>query len=206
MGGDKDRSATRHLVQKAGCSIGVVRQFVRRAIGITRRWECCGLVRAGNEQGVRRSAGGGLPLLLGFSGDRSLEGSTRGGKSRRGWNDFGDGRFRFREQIRDRIDNRADNFGGRQRGGLQGFMVIEHPSGEHRFGCLLDPLIDQGGNFLPQIRGVVEPRQFKTLQRSAGSRLQIVERRSETRYGHGQSSNLRAGPRGPATEIISAQY
>ena len=81
-------------------------------------------------------------------------------------------------------------------------MVIEHPSREDRFECLLDPLIDQGGNFLPQIRGVVEARQLKTLQRGARSCLQIVKRRSESRYGHGQSTNLRAGPKGPAAEIM----
>jgi hypothetical protein len=44
------------------------------------------------------------------------------------------------------------------------------------------------------------------LQRSARSRLQIIERRSESRNGHGQSSNLRAGPKGPASEYICAQY
>ena len=74
-------------------------------------------------------------------------------------------------------------------------MVIEHPSGEQGFGRFLDPLIHQGGNFLPQVRGVVEMNQFITLQRCARSRLQIIERRSESRYGHGQSSNLRAGPK-----------
>jgi hypothetical protein len=40
------------------------------------------------------------------------------------------------------------------------------------------------------------------LQRAAGSRLEIVERRSEARDGHGQSSDLRAGPKGPATETL----
>jgi hypothetical protein len=44
------------------------------------------------------------------------------------------------------------------------------------------------------------------LQRGSRSRLEIVERRSESRYGHGQSSNLRAGPKVPATEIIGARY
>jgi hypothetical protein len=40
------------------------------------------------------------------------------------------------------------------------------------------------------------------LQRGAGSRLKVVERRSNSRYGHGQSSILRAGPKGPATETL----
>jgi hypothetical protein len=80
-------------------------------------------------------------------------------------------------------------------------MVIEHPAREHGFGRLLDPLIDQGGNFMPQIGSMVEPCQLEALQRGARSRLQIVERRSESRNGHGQSSDLRAGPNGPAAAI-----
>jgi hypothetical protein len=44
------------------------------------------------------------------------------------------------------------------------------------------------------------------LQRGARSRLQIVERRSESRYGHGQSSILRTRPKEQATKIIGVQY
>ena len=43
--------------------------------------------------------------------------------------------------------------------------MIEHPSGEQGFGGLLDPLVDQGGDFLAQIGGMIEARQLKTLQR-----------------------------------------
>ena len=68
-------------------------------------------------------------------------------------------------------------------------MVIEHPAGDHRFGRLLDPLIDQGGNFLAQVGGMVEAREFKTLQGRARRRLQVVEGRSEARNGHDQSSD-----------------
>ena len=41
---------------------------------------------------------------------------------------------------------------------------------------------------------MVEACELKTLQRGAGSGLQIVERRSKPGNGHGQSSDLRAGP------------
>jgi hypothetical protein len=85
-------------------------------------------------------------------------------------------------------------------------MVIQHPSSEHRFGRFLYPLIDQGTNFLPQIRRVIEPGELKTLQRGARSRLQIVERRSESRYGHGQSSILRTRPKEQATKSVHVQY
>ena len=77
--------------------------------------------------------------------------------------------------------------------GLQGLVVVEHPSGEQGFGGFLDPLVDQRGDFLTQVGGVIEPSEFKTLQRGARGRLQIIERRSKPRDSHGQSSDLRAG-------------
>jgi len=80
-------------------------------------------------------------------------------------------------------------------------MVVEQPSGKQGLGRLLDPLVNQGGNFLAQVRSVIEPGQLETLQRGTRSRLQIIEWRRESRNGHGQSSNLKAGPKGPATEI-----
>ena len=178
----------------------------RRENYVNWRMECHGLLDSGNGELMRRSAGDRLPLLLRFSGDRSLHSGARSGIAWRSRNDFGDGRLGFREQGGDRVDQGADNFCRGHWRGLQGFMVIEHPSGEHRFRRLLNPLIDQDSNFLSQIRGVIEPRQLKTLQRSARSRLQIIERRSESRNCHGQSSNLRAGPKGPASEYIRAQY
>jgi hypothetical protein len=178
----------------------------RREIDVTWRLERQWLLGSKDGKPMRRSAGGGLPLLLRFSSDRSLHGGARSGIAWRSRNDFGDGRLEFGEKGGDRIDQSVDNFSVGHGRGLQGLMVIEHPSGEHRLRRLLNPLIDQGGNFLSQIRGVMEPCQLKTLQRGARSRLQIVERRSESRNGHGQSSNLRAGPKGPASECIRAQY
>ena len=122
------------------------------------------LVGSGQTQASRRSACSGLPLFLRFSGDRSFQGDARSGKARRSGNDFGDGRLEFREQGSGRVDQCADHFGGRHRRRLQGLMVIEHPSREHRFGGVLDPLIDQRGNFLAQICSVIESCQLKTLQ------------------------------------------
>jgi hypothetical protein len=167
-------------------------------------WRLARLRFAGWWKGVttRRSACGGLPLFLRFAGDRSFHGGARIGKAWGRGDDVGQGRFGFREQGGGRVEHRADHVGGSHGRGLQGLVVIEHPSGEHGFRRLLNPLVDQGGNFLPQVGSVIEARQLKTLQRGARSRLEIVERRSESRYGHGQSSNLRAGPKGPATETL----
>ena len=151
---------------------------------------------------ARRSTGSGLPLFLRFSLNRSFHGGARIGKAWRRRSDFGQGRFGFREQGGGLVEERADHFGGRYGRGLQGLVVIQQPSSEHGLGRLLDPLVDQDGNFLPQVGSVVEARQLKTLQRGARSRLEIVERRGKPRYGHGQSSDLRTGPNGPATETL----
>jgi hypothetical protein len=179
---------------------------VRREIHVTLRLERYGLLGSREGRPMRRSASGGLPLPLRFSGDRSLHGGARRGIAGRRRNDFGDGGLGFREKGGGRVEQGADHFSGGHGRRLQGLMVVEHPSGEHGLRRLLNPLIDQGGNFLSQIRGVIEPCQLKTLQRGARCRLQIVERRSESRNCHGQSSNLWAGPKGPASECIRAQY
>lgn len=70
-------------------------------------------------------------------------------------------------------------------GGLQGFVMVEHPAGQHGFGAFLDPLVDQGGNFGPKVGRVVQTSELKTLQRGARGGLQVVERRRESRDGHG---------------------
>ena len=79
-------------------------------------------------------------------GQRGAE--KRGG----GWDDVGDGGIGFWKQCGGRVDQRADDFGVKQGGGSQGFLVVEHPSREEGFGCLLDPLVDQRGIFLAQVR------------------------------------------------------
>ncbi len=146
----------------------------RRKIGAAWRLARCGFDRRGREQASRRSPCSGLPLFLRFSGDRSLHRGARIRKTWGGWNDLGYGRLGFREQGGGRVNQRADDFGRRHRRRLQRLMVIEHPSGEHGFGRLLDPLIHQCGNLLTQIRSVIEPSQLKTLQRGTRSGLQIV--------------------------------
>jgi len=197
--------ATRGAKGAGAGFIPFVRGFVkkvRQMFGVGWRLACFRFASWWKQRTTRRSACSGLPLFLRFSGDRSFHGGTRIGKEWRRGNNIRQGRLGFREQRGRRVEHRADHFGGSHGRGLQGLVVIEHPSGEHGFARLLDPLVDQGGNFLPQIRSVVEARQFKTLQRGAGSRLEIVEWRSKSRDGHGQSSNLRAGPKGPATETL----
>jgi hypothetical protein len=178
----------------------------RRGFGIAWRSERRVFVDSGHELVSRRSASGGLPLFLRFSGERSLQGGAGSGKAWRRGNDVGRRRLGFREQGCGRVDQSSGHFGGRHGRRLHGLMVIEHPSRKHCFGRFLDPLIHQGGNFFSQICSVVEPSQLITLQRGARSGLQIVERRSESGYGHGQSSTFRVGPKGPATEMIGEQY
>jgi hypothetical protein len=143
----------------------------RGKIGVAWRFACREAAGSGMERPWRRSACCGLPLFLRFSGNRSFHGGARIRKARRRWNNVRHGRLRFREQSGGRVEHWAEHFGGRDGRRLQGLVVIEHPSREHGFGRLLDPLVDQGGNFLAQIRGVVEARQLKTLQRGARSCL-----------------------------------
>lgn len=179
------------IVEKGRQMFGVGRRLARLRFAGWWKWRA-----------TRRSACGGLPLLLRFSGERFFQGGARIGKARRRGNDIGYGRLGLREQGGGRVEERAHHFGGRHGRGLQGLVVIEHPAGEHGFGGFLDPLVDQGSDFLAQVCSVVEPRQLKTLQRGAGSGLEIVQGRSKARDGHGQSSDLRAGPKGPATETL----
>lgn len=174
----------------------------RGKIGVAWRFACREAAGSGMERPWRGSACCGLPLFLRFSGNRSFHGGARIRKARRRGNNVGYGRLRFREQSGGRVEHCADHFGGSHGRRLQGLMMVEHPTGEHGFGGLLDPLVHQGGNFLAQIRRMVEPGQLKALQRGARGRLQIVERRSESRYGHDQGSNQRAGPNVSVTESL----
>ena len=202
---DSDRRNTgRGTNQKSLCSKGADLDFgpavwahlrkARPMIGVAWRLVCRGFDGAADEPSASRSAGGGLPLLLRFSGDRSFHGGAwRGETWRCGDNvgkGVGQGGVGFREQSGGRIDHGAEQFGCGHRRRLKGTVMIEHPPREHRLGSFLDPLIDQSCNFLAQIRSVVESGELKTLQRSARSRLQIIERRSKPRNSHGQSSNL----------------
>jgi hypothetical protein len=136
----------------------------RGKVGVAWRVACRKVAGSEMQRPWRRSACGGLPLFLRFSGDRCFHGGARIRKARRGRDDLGQRRLGFREQCGERVEHRADHFGGGHGRGLQGLVVIEHPSGEHGFGRFLDPLVDQGGNFLTEIRGVVQACQLKTLQ------------------------------------------
>ena len=62
------------------------------------------------------------------------------------------------------IDQGSDQVRGRNRWRLKRLMMIEHPSGQHRFAAFLNPLVDEGGDFVAKVGGVVESGQFKALQ------------------------------------------
>lgn len=164
-----------------------------RAVRESSAWRtvCRELAGEAGERAARRSTSCGLPLFWGFAGERIFHGGGGSGKARRRGNDVGNGRGGIREKGGERVDQTAHDFRGRQRRRLQRLVVIEHPAGEQRFGRLLDPLIDQNGNFLAQVGGMVEAREFKTLQGRARRGLQVIEGRSEARNGHGQSSDLK---------------
>jgi hypothetical protein len=152
------------------------------------------------------SAGRGLAFFLGFSDDRVFQSGARSGETRRGWDDFRDGGMRLGEQSRGRIEESPDYICGRHGGWLQRLVVIQDPAREHGFAGFLDPLVDQGGDFVSQICSVIQTRKLKTLKGCARSCLQVVEGRCETGCGHGQGSDLRAGPKGPAGLNTCARY
>src|SRR5579859_579732 len=63
------------------------------------------------------------------------------------------------------------------RGARGAFPLLEKPAGQHGGGVFLHPLIDQRGNFLAEIGGVRQTRQFKALQGVARSREKELPRR-----------------------------
>ena len=62
--------------------------------------------------------------------------------------------------------------------------ILHQPSRQHGGRILLDPLIDQRGDLLAQIRSVAEPRQFVTLQAVTRSGQQKLPRRRNSAAGH----------------------
>lgn len=51
------------------------------------------------------------------------------------------------------------------RGGT--LALLHQPAREHREGIFIEPLVEQGSNFLAKVGGVTEPREFVGLERSA---------------------------------------
>ena len=133
-------------------------------------------------------SGGGLAGLLGFSGDgvfcgaRVGEARGSGGDYVRHWG------LSFGEERTGGVDQGADYFGGSHRDGLERFVVIEHPAGEHGLRGFLDPLVDQGGDFLAEVRRMIEARELKTLQGCARGGLQVVKGWRQASHSHAQSS------------------
>lgn len=64
------------------------------------------------------------------------------------------------------------------------FPLLEKPAGKHGGGVFLQPLVDQRGNFLSEIRGVRQSRKFKTLEGVARSREKELPRGLSRAAGH----------------------
>ena len=81
--------------------------------------------------------------------------------------------------IGHRMRSIAVGWGSRKhvRGASGAFPLLEKPAGQHGGGVFLHPLIDQRGNFLAEIGGVRQTRQFKALQGVARSREKELPRR-----------------------------
>jgi hypothetical protein len=69
--------------------------------------------------------------------------------------------------------------------------LLQKPSRQHGGGVLFHPLIDQRGNFLAQVRGVCQTRQFKTLQGVPRSREKELPRWLGRAAGHMASDRER---------------
>jgi hypothetical protein len=62
--------------------------------------------------------------------------------------------------------------------------LLHEQSREHGGGVLVEPAIEQLANFLAEIGGVTEPRQFVALQRGKRSRQEELPRRFGLMDGH----------------------
>jgi hypothetical protein len=163
---------------------------------------CCWLVMAGVQFGWGRVAlaGSGLAGFLRFSCDGGFCGACIGEARGSGDDYVRHCGLSFGEERTGGVDQSADYFGGSHCGGLERFVVIEHPAGEHGLRGLLNPLVDQSRDFLAKVRRVIEAREFKALQGGARSGLQVVKRWREASHSHGQapSSGLGAESAGRA--------
>jgi hypothetical protein len=155
-----------------------------------RRGLCCWLVRMGVQFRRERVAlaGGGLAGLLRFSRDVVFRGARVGEARGSGGDYVRHWGLSFGEERTGGVDQGADYFGGSHRDGLERFVVIEHPAGEHGLRGFLDPLIDEGGDFLAKVRRMIEARELKTLQGRARGGLQVVKGWRQASHSHGQSS------------------
>ena len=59
---------------------------------------------------------------------------------------------------------------------LRVFPLLHQPARQHGRGIFLHPKVEQRANFLAEIGGMVEPREFKALQRVARSREKELPR------------------------------
>jgi hypothetical protein len=122
---------------------------------------------AGLQRRLRNNLACGLSLLLELSGKRSFDGCAGLGEARRRGNDLGKRRGGLGKQRGRGIGDSANDIGSRHRGRLQGLVMVKHPARQDGLGRFLNPSIDQGGDLLTQVGGVIQTSELKTLQRSA---------------------------------------
>lgn len=60
---------------------------------------------------------------------------------------------------------------------LRAVLLLQHPARQHGCGIFLDPKVEKRANFLAEIGGMVEPREFIALQRDSRSRKKKLPRR-----------------------------
>ncbi len=70
----------------------------------------------------------------------------------------------------------AYGFGGARRRMDRALALFEKPSSEEGGGVLLHPLVQETGDFFPQVRGVVQPGELKALQRKRRGREEKLPR------------------------------
>lgn len=74
---------------------------------------------------------------------------------------------------------------GSVRGTRGAVPLFQKQPGDRGIGLIREPLVHEGRDFLAQIGGVGEARQFKALERSFRSRQQKIPRRLVQTAGHG---------------------
>jgi hypothetical protein len=88
----------------------------------------------------------------------------------------------------------AERFGDGQGRLAKRAMIFQHPTRQHRFSSFLQPLIHQNSDLAPQISGVIQTGQLKTLQGRPRSVLEVVNWGNDARHGHGPTPMRRGDP------------
>lgn len=112
------------------------------------------------------------------SGGAVIGANSRAQTANRAWSGIhhwrrGEGELRLRGDI--------ERLGGRRRSS----PIFAHPARHHCLGELFDPLLEQRGDFLVQICGVVETRELVALKRGVGRFVQKMPWWSDAMGSHG---------------------